>query len=260
MKALRKGILFLIFNILFSSIAFAQTETVKGDETVKTGYVTGKIASDDRALNFGYIGFFLTSGRMPDTSRYWRTADYVFPLNKDGIFEAVIPEGSYYVLAVKKAKRDFGPLEVGDHFYYFLDNDGPMKVTVKSGQKIDLGVRKTVPHTTFSETFKPTEVMTIIKGVIRDKEGVPVPDVFVGAYTRPVALGKPDYISKRSGKDGSYELRLPEGGEYYLVARFRLGAPPAPGDYYGRAGDENNPVIIKTGQTIGLDITVNKIQ
>jgi hypothetical protein len=261
MNVLRKYILLLIFNILCLPVAYAQTEVVKGKEPAEMGIVTGKIESEDKALVFGYIGFFSTSGRMPDPTRFWRTPDHVFILDKEWRFNAQLPDGAYYAIAIKKQRKDFGPLEPDDHFFYFMDDAGPMRIVVKKGEKLDLGLKKTAAHSAFLEIFnRQTEGITAIKGIIKDEKGSPVPDLFVGAYTRPVMLGKPDYISRRSDKDGRYEIRLSDGGNYYLVARYRLGSPPAPGDFYGRVGDEKNPLSIKTGEVLEINIKVHKVQ
>ncbi len=256
MVVLRNILLSFICSMLVLSVAYAQTEAVKGKETAEMGYVTGKMESANKALIFGYIGFFLTSGRMPDPTRFWRTPDHVYSLDKDGKFNVQLPEGNYYVIAIKKSEKELGPPETGDQFFYFMDSKGPMIVEIKKGAKIDLGTKQSIPVTFVSQM----EGITVIKGVILDEEGKPLSEVFVGAYDKPVMLGRPNYISYKSDKKGRYELRLPEGGSYYLVARSRLGGPPVKGEFYGRVGDEKNPVSIKTGEMSEINIKVYKVR
>ncbi len=255
MVLLRK-IIFLLLFMLVLSVAYAQTEAVKGKEPAEPGYVTGRMESANKALVSGYIGFFVTSGRMPDPTRFWRTPDYVYSLDKDGKFNAQLPEGNYYVIAIKKSEKELGPPEAGDQFFYFMDSKGPMIVGIKKGAKIDLGTRQSIPVTFVSEK----EGITVIKGVILNEEGKPLSGVFIGAYEKPVMLGRPNYISYKSDKDGRYELRLPEGGSYYITARSRLGGPPVKGEFYGRVGDEKNPVSIKTGEMSEINIKVFKVR
>jgi len=241
--------------MLVLSLAYAQSEAVKGKETAEMGYVTGKIESDNKALVSGYIGFFLTSGRMPDPRRFWRTPDSVYSLDKDGKFNAQVPDGNYYVIAIKKSEKDLGPPESGDEFFYFMDCKGPMVIEVKKGTKLDLGTKNTVPAAFVSE-----QDVTVIKGTIQDEEGKTVPGIYVGAYDKSVMLGKINYISQKSDKEGRYELRLPEGGNNNVVARLRLGGPPVPGDYYARVCEDNKPITIKTGETLKIDIKVHKVK
>jgi len=256
MSKLRIPLFLFICNMLFLSGAYAQTEAVTGKETPETGYVTGKIESENKALVFGYIGFFLTSGRMPDPTRFWKTPDYIAILKENGEYDAQVPEGNYYVIAIRKSKKGLGPPEIGDHFFYFVDSKGPMVIEIKRGMRVDMGTKRTVPVTLVSEQ----EGITAVKGIIRDEEGKPLYGVRVGAYSNFTMLGKPDYITKMSDSDGRYELRLPEGGSYYVVARSRPGGPPVSGDHYGRVGEENKPIVIKTGEILEMDIKVYRIK
>ncbi|MBI4698142.1 MAG: carboxypeptidase regulatory-like domain-containing protein [Nitrospirae bacterium] len=255
MYGLKKGILSIILIVLFPFIAFAQTESNTVKKITEPGYVTGKMESEDKTLVFGYAGFFSTSGRMPDPTRFWKTPDYIYTLKDSGDFDARVPEGKYYVIAIRKVKKGLGPPETGDHFFYLMDAKGPKAIEIKSGMKLDLGTNRTVPVTFVSEQ----EGITALKGIITDEKDNPVAGIRVGAYSNFTVLGKPDYIANTSDKDGRYELRLPEGGGYYIVARSRPGGPPVSGDYYGRVGEENKPVVIKTGQIVELNIKVYKL-
>ncbi len=249
-------LLFIISTPLLSTANAGTGEEVKSAEPPAVGTLTGKIESENKAMVFGYVGFFLTSGRMPDPTRFWRTPDYIAPLRENGEFEALAPEGKYYIIAIKKSKRGLGPPEAGDHFFYYMDVKGPRVIEVKRGVKLDIGINRTIPVTFVSEQ----EGITAIKGIILDEEGKPLSGVRVGAYSNFAMLGKPDYITRMSDKDGRYELRLPEGGSYYIVARSRPGGPPVSGDYYGRTGEENKPIAIKTGEILEMNITVYKLR
>ena len=188
------------------------------------------------------------------------SADYVFPLQGYGIFDIALPEGKYYALAVQRAQNDFGPIDAGEYFYYFMDSKGPIAINVKKGERVDLGFNKMVPMPSnpFTDVIdRKTGGVTTIEGFVRDGKGNPVVGVLVVAHIS-MSRRRPDFISGRSGSDGSYELRLPGSGSYYLVARSRLGRPPENGDYQG--GVENNmPVTVITGETVKVDIMVNQV-
>lgn len=46
-------------------------------------------------------------------------------------------------------------------------------------------------------------------------------------------VGKPSYISAPSGADGRFEIRLGDGGRYYIGARSTYGGPLEPGEWVG---------------------------
>ncbi len=255
MYVLIKYILSFMFIVLFPIIAFAQTDNAIVKKAAEPGYVKGKIESDNSALIFGYVALFSTSGRLPDPTRFWKTPDYIIPLRDNGEFDARVPEGKYYIVAIKKFNKALGPPETGEHFFYLMDAKGPKAIEIKSGIKLDIGTNRTVPVTLITEQ----EGLTAIRGIVTDDKGNTLSGVRVGAYSNFTVLGKPEYIAKVSDEDGRYELRLPEGGDYYIVARSRQGGPPISGDYYGRVGEENKPVAIKTGQIIELNIKVYKL-
>ncbi len=252
----RRLLIVFVLSILVLSFTILQAEPVNKNVVSEQGYVTGKILSENKSLVFGYIGFFLTSGRMPDPTRFWRTPDYISPIKEDGEFDARVPEGNYYVIAIKKLKKELGPPESGDHFFYFMDCKGPMVIEVKKGIKLELGTQNTVPAAFVSELGG----ITAVEGNIQDEEGKKVSGIYIGAYDKPVMLGKVNYVSQKSDKDGRYELRLPEGGNYYIVARSRLGGPPVSGDYYARVCEDNKPITIKTGETLKMNIKVYKVK
>ncbi len=255
-NVLNKVILFILLISIFPCIAFAQTETVvQNKKPGEPGYIIGRIESDNKSLIFGHVNFFSTSERMPDPARFWRTPEYVAILKKNGEFAGRVAAGKYYVIAIKKFKRGLGPPETGEHFFYLMDARGPKTVEIKSGMTLDIGTNRAVPVTLVSGQ----EDITAIRGVVTDEKGDVLPGIRVGAYSRFTLFGKPDYITRKSDKNGRYELRLPEGGGYYIVARSRRGGPPVSGGYYGRVGEENKPVVIKTGQTIELSIKVFKL-
>lgn len=236
MVKLRNILLLFIFSMFVLPGAYAQKDAVENTNTDGMGYITGKIESENKALVFGYVGFYLAPERKPNPKRFWRTPDYIFPLREFGEFDAMVPEGKYYVIAVKKAKEDNSPPEPGDHFFYFTDAQGSAVIEVKKDTKLDIGTKTTVPVAFVSDPSGDA----VIKGTIQDEEGNPVPGIYVGADKKGLRHRKVDYISRISDKYGRYELRLPEGGDYHIVARTRSGSgEPKAGDYYARLCKDN---------------------
>jgi hypothetical protein len=48
--------------------------------------------------------------------------------------------------------------------------------------------------------------------------------------------GSPDFFSAPSGADGRFEVALPAGGPYYLLARQEFGGPAGADELHGRHG------------------------
>ena len=261
---IQNSVLFLFFclTVLLLSVCSVEAGAKKSDAS-ENGRIVGKIeCAPETKGPYGYIGFYFASNRVQDPFVFRQTPDYMFPLEKDGSFDVVLPAGSYYLLANVKGKNNLGPLE-GNDYFYFVENSrgGPKTITVNKMEKIDLGVRKATLHPTFGELLdQRIKGITTIKGFLRDEKGNPIEGLLVAAYTQPVMQIKPTHTSWRSGKDGSYSLRLPEGGEYYLAARSKLGGPPFSDEYYGEV-EGSKPVVVKTGEVIvDINITVQKIR
>jgi hypothetical protein len=47
---------------------------------------------------------------------------------------------------------------------------------------------------------------------------------------------RPDFVSQRTGEDGSFTLQLPPDTPYYLLGRERSVGRPVPGTYVGTYG------------------------
>ncbi len=206
----------------------------------------------------GVVLFFnAKSGPPPSAENYWRVPDKVVRADSDGKFDVVLPEGDYYIRAIRRTRGgQIGPPRKEDLILYKSSPEGTRPLyAVKSGQVLDLG--------TFSEAkpFQPRNknVPTGIAGSVRDAQGNPMEGFFVMAYSNPGCVGRPLFISERSGKDGRYILGVQEGRTYYLRARDAYGAGP-PRDQivtglYG--GKIPVPVEVKKNSiTDGIDIAV----
>ncbi|MSM39657.1 MAG: carboxypeptidase regulatory-like domain-containing protein [Geobacter sp.] len=216
----------------------------------QTGTLTGKLAQKNGAPLSGGLVFFFNqvSGPPPSPEEYWRVPDEIADLDNDGRFSAELLEGTYFVGAIQRmGAKEVGPPIEGDLFLVGRDPQGkPRTFTVKAGQQQDLGtIAGALPFG--KTTVRPGT--TGIEGVVVGPEGKPVVGVFVFAFLTPAMVGRPLFVSEKTGPDGRFLLRLAEGGEYYLKAKELYGGgPPRQGGIIGAYGDdEPKAVKVKSG-------------
>jgi len=246
----------VLFAFLFTcGSVFAQEQN--------TCRVTGTLMSKDGGpMAGGLIHFFnVETGPVPYPDKYWRVPDALADLNEKGGFTIELPEGKYYLGAIKRTSgtKEVGPPLVGDLFFISSDEKGSPKVyTVKRGEEINIG---TLSEATPFKGWVASDDITIIEGKVLMNEE-PVEGALVFAYTSPRMFAKPDYVSDRADKDGRYVLRVPGGGDYYLMARDTYGGgPPTDGTVMGVYGKQKTPIAVKvyTNEAKkGIDIAVIK--
>ena len=56
--------------------------------------------------------------------------------------------------------------------------------------------------------------------------------------------GNPDYFSAATTSNGTFELKLPGNGPYYLLARENFGGPAVDGERYGKYGGSPDHAIV----------------
>ncbi len=218
---------------------FSQTKPEVAQE-IKKGTVIGKIVVKSGVpLSFGQVMFYdASAGPPPNPKKYERTPDVSKTLNAEGEFKVELPEGMYYLGAIKRLSGDrLGPPQEGDYVFRSLNELGkPKEYFIHADRSVDVG--------TFTEAFPLTaedlskrSITTAIEGMILSMDWKPVPDVVVVAFTKPSIGGKPLFVSDKSDKDGKYVLPVTEG-MYYLRARNSFAAgPPQPGQIVGYYGE-----------------------
>jgi len=260
-----KGGIYMKRGILISIVLFAFVFTCSSifAQEQKNCRVTGTLMSKDGGpMAGGLIHFFhVETGPVPNPDKYWRVPDEIAEINEKGDFSIELPEGKYYLGAIKRTSgtKDVGPPLVGDLFFISSDEKGVPKVyDVKKGEEIDIG---TLSEATPFKGWVTGDDITIIEGKILMNDE-PVEGALVFAYTSPRMFAKPDYVSDRADKDGKYVLRVPGGGDYYLMARdIYGGGPPTDGSVMGVYGKQKTPIPVKvfTNETKkGIDIAVVK--
>lgn len=204
------------------------------------GHITGSVGTTggQGPTDWTLSIFDAKAGPSPYTLEYWRVPEYVIRAADDGSFSIRLPEGAYYMVALKKrAKSKAGNPEEGDLIFPPGNEKDPLQYVVRAGETIHADViSKAVP---FRKEWA-AQGKTGIEGAILDRQGNPVKGAKVFAHQTP---GKeiPLFVSDNiTGEDGKYIVRVPEGGQYYLIVK-KYRNPDA--------------VTVKTGEmTKGIDV------
>jgi hypothetical protein len=229
-------------------------------ENGKPGSISGRLMITDSSpmANAQVFIFNESSGAPPSFDRYWRVPDMVVQADSEGRFKAVLTSGRYYLGAIKRKSGDeVGPLQEGDLFLPFMDNQKSIIYTITNGSSADIGTISGVKLFTKS-LLKTGSGVTAIEGTVMDLLGNPVENALVFAFLSPAMVGKPLFISEKTSKDGKYLLRVNTGGSYYLKIRNSYGGGAMnPGEIMGRYGEET-PLAVKVSPgaiTKGINIT-----
>ena len=228
-------------------------------EKFETGLISGQMMiKGGGSMSGGMIVFFKSDeGPVPNPNRYLRIPDEVADLDEEGRFRVVLPEGKYFMGAIKRMSGDMiGPPQDGDYFFISQDAEGlPFVYAIEKDKNLNIGIiAEAVP-------FKRVvpEDATGIKGIISELNGNPVEGAIVFAYFTETMTGLPPFASYRTGKDGKYFISVSHAGKYYLRVRDKYGGgPPVSGAIMGGYGEEKPaPVTVKTGEiTERMDIKV----
>jgi hypothetical protein len=174
----------------------------------------------------------------------------------DGTFTIPLPAGNFYLAARKRADgARSGDVAVGDLNASWQGNP----LTLKHGETVDLGdfAITTVSAAGRKERFEQGKFAptgTTLTGRMLDQDGKAVSGVYAFAYLDSRMVGKPVYISAATGADGRFELRLGDGGTYYIGARSTFGGPLEPGEWVGTYDARPDHMVkVKKGEVLDLD-------
>jgi hypothetical protein len=244
--------LIMLISLLLATVAQAQEPSA--------GSLTGRLQTSKGAPLKDAIVFLFNdqSGPPPAPERYWRVPDEIVTSDQEGRFIALVPPGRYFIGAIKRqGDKEVGPPRPGDLFLTSIDDKGnPKSYQVGRGEQTDVGILAgAAPYK--AETGALREGSTAIEGTVVGGEGQPVRGASVLAFLSPAMVGKPVFVSERTGSDGRFVLRVWGSGTFYLKARDVYGGgPPKVGGMIGGYGDESPlPVVVKAG-TITKGITV----
>lgn len=192
--------------------------------------IRGEISFQEAPLERAYLYVY------QDAEKGFKGPGYLIQPVEKGMFRLNLPPGKYWLLARKRLRGgQFGPIETGDYFNYYHGNP----VTVAAGEVREIKI-ETITRLSMLED-DPNAPFVGVRGRIVDAAGKPVARLHIFAYRQQEMTGSPEFFSAPTGLDGKFELALPEGGPFYLLARQEFGGPAGEKELYGRY---NMPVRI----------------
>ncbi|NCP02465.1 MAG: DUF4198 domain-containing protein [Deltaproteobacteria bacterium] len=183
--------------------------------------------------------------------------------DEHGFFRLNLSAGQYWLSARRRSDGSrVGDVSAGDLSGEYPGNP----LTLQTGQQLTLTdwplrvVNETLREQKL-EQGKFTRTRTWLSGRVVDEDQAPVSDIYLFAYRDSRMIGKPDFISMPSAKDGQFVLYLDQGGEYYLGARSTFGGPLEPGERVGTYDQRpDHGVLVKKDQQTSLgDIVVREV-
>ncbi|MDD5772280.1 MAG: hypothetical protein PHX78_02290 [bacterium] len=221
--------------------------------------ISGAVYYDDKPLDRAEVFIYLS---MENDLR--GPAYYSAVTDEQGRFYAPLEAGTYYIVLRKRLSSDqFGPIQAGDFFGYYEANP----ISLKQGEHQNVllyALKKDAPKG--SANIATTSGMTgadqtLISGKVHDLDKKPVSGVFVCLYKNDEMVGKPEYISNKTGEDGSFQINMVSGGKFYLIAKENFGAIPQPNDFIGYLSESKDHSIEITAdkKLAGLEVIGEKI-
>lgn len=212
--------------------------------------ITGSARSDDKGVVKGKVNY---QGKPLDGASVYLYSDYkggfrgkadfqAGPTAADGVFEASVSPGKYYIIARKSVKGNKEGLLPGDFYAFYGGNP----VMVGAGETIHIGIN-CAPIIETGAKFVTGG--TGIRGKVYS-DGVPLDRARVTLYQDGETIFRGiGYASMLTNGKGEFSFTL-EPGVYYVVARKRAGedrmGPLAAGDMFAYAQD--NPVEVGDGK------------
>jgi hypothetical protein len=239
MKTCMLSLLLLLSTAIFSNgetppsapeqMAAVQGATISGQVVIK----------DKTPMPNGIVLLYNKQmGPPPSLGKYWRVPDLIIPLDSEGRFSLEVAEGTYYLqVAQKNPDAEIGPAKEREYLYFHSDSAGnPRPLVATAGAKLNLGIVTAALWT--PDMVQRDKGITSVEGVVVDMDGKPVEKAVVFAYLSPEATGRPSFVSERTDKKGTFQLRFHDGGTYYLKVRSVFGGgTPQTGEFLNVTSD-----------------------
>lgn len=215
----------------------------------KTG-ATGTVTLSGRPVEGAYVYAYPASAKTARGPAYLAFAR----TGADGRFRLALREGEFLVAARRKGGDDeTGAMrETGES-----SGDDVRRVSLSAGTVRDVG---TIPLHAPEETKRRARAekggqeafAAELRGTVTREDGAPGEGIYVMAYSDRRMIGRPFAVSGKTGADGSFVLRLPRAGTYYIGARSAFGGPLSPGEWVGSwDGAADHGVAVGEGERRG---------
>lgn len=261
-------------SVLLMVITIATARSAPAPAAAK-GFISGKVLlmREGKPVSGAVVSLFnVDTGPAPDQSGIRRVPEGFTRVARTGFFKKSLFPGRYYLGVLFRADPKIkGPPGPDEFFFFPRDDEGKLRqfevvagLTTETG---DLGVAE-------SEIFPEITNAFVVEGTISDEQGKPFGGVLI-LVRRNIDSPRPLFISQRTGLDGRYQLKLPPGQKYYLVARENLVdvGRPKPGYFIGTYGGSKPQLgqvssVFSGSKTVfgvanqvtkGIDITMYKI-
>lgn len=247
-------------ELIINCVKNVFTSSIKSlDPSIDKPGISGTVFYDDKPLDGAEIFVYLSMEKDLKGPAYFSAVS-----DEQGRFYAPLESGTYYFVCRKRiVSEQFGPIQAGDFFGYFAAN--PISLRQKEHKSIIMyalkkeAIKGSTIILTPSGTAKVNK--TSISGKVHDLFKEPVSGVFVCLYKNDEMVGKPEYISNKTGEDGSFQIDLVSGGKFYLIAKENFGGIPQSNDFIGYLSDsEDHSVEITNDKKLtGLEIIGDRI-
>ncbi len=225
----------LLTTLLACLFASTSQAALPGYMLKKMGTINGQVYVDDKPVPFAMLAFFLKKkGPPPLENGMRRVPELLSRTNSEGKFKTRLLAGEYYLgILMRPPNAGPGPPRAGEKYYFAGTRKGELSViSVKAQEDAEIGRLNGAPP----DSFKSLEEFFTVNGVVRNAKGEPYPGVVVLGKSR-LNIPRPEFISIRTGPDGSFQLRLPASKPFHLVARETIAsARPRAGSYIGTYG------------------------
>ncbi len=189
------------------------------------GHIVGNVMSrEGKPVIEGTVLFYSDAlGPPPDINKYMRTPENIAQTDRHGNFKAELPEGKYYIGAMKHLSGKWGgPPREGDTFFISREADNSLRpYEVQKDKPLDIG---SITEPEPVEKVEGIGEVTAVEGVIYDMHGNPFEDVVVFAYIGSIYEKGLTYVSDYTLADGRYVLRVAEGGKYSVMVMGKFGS------------------------------------
>lgn len=213
--------------------------------------IKGKVIFNNKPLQGAVVYFYLNPTDIKGMPYV-----YSLPTNKRGQFliNDILP-GTYYVVARKKNTGElFGPISEGDYIGFLQY----IPFNFVEGRIYEITIPVFMKEKDDITTLVKGEYK--IKGKIVDEHGNPLAGLYAFAYkNKEMGHERPVSISKKTDKDGYFEINLPQKGRYYIGAREFYGGTPVQGEWYGVYEGTFDHHLDVEQEVVEISITAKKI-